>query len=155
MRTSLVGKFLVLVMAALLTSAGVAAANVLSKQKAAAKPVSTMVQAYAFVIPGEVSLTVDPLLITERTKGFTGVTSPQAGVFCLALAEGDPTKMSWSVTPEYSRSSVGASKLLLAYADVSSACGPGNVRVRTFQGVTGSANVIASEGVAFMVVAAA
>ena len=39
--------------------------------------------AYAFVVPGEVSLNVNPVLVDARSKNFDQVTSPAAGVFCL------------------------------------------------------------------------
>lgn len=130
----------------------VASVALAGSKTGAAKPPAPAEVAYAFVIPGEVSLNVDPLFVTGRTKGFTSVVSPAAGVFCLAPAVLDGTKMSWTVTPEVARSTSSA-KLLIAYVDVSTACGAGNIRVRTY--VMNAASVVSpSENVAFMVVAA-
>lgn len=115
------------------------------------KPGQNAVSAYAFVVPGEVSLNVDPVLVRKRSRNIVSVSAPKAGVFCLK-----PAKMvaaatrSWSVTPEASRSDV-ASKVALAYADTGSGtCPSGQFGVRTYELVDGQARP--SEGVAFMVV---
>ncbi len=114
------------------------------------------VSAYALVIPGEVSLNVNPVLVSARTHNFTTVTSPSAGVFCLTPAAPiDASAISWSVTPELSRSLV-TSKVLFAYADANSnTCPAGALAVRTYElSVTNnSAAAVPSEHVAFTVVA--
>lgn len=114
------------------------------------------VSAYALVVPGEVSLNVDPVLVSARTHNFLSVSSPSAGVFCLTpRAPIDASAISWSATPELSRSLV-ASKVLFAYADTGpNTCPAGALAVRTFElSVTSNgAAAVPSEHVAFTVVA--
>jgi hypothetical protein len=111
--------------------------------------------AYAFVVPGEVSLNVNPVLVAARSSNIQAVTSPAVGVFCLTPAPGiDPTAVSWTVTPEVSRSSA-ASGGLFAYPDASpGTCPAGQFAVRTYELSTSGAGATAvpSEHVAFMVV---
>jgi hypothetical protein len=99
---------------------------------------------------------VNPVLVAARTHNFTSVTSPAAGVFCLTASQPiDVSTISWSVTPEASRS-LAPSKLVFAYADANSAtCPSGALAVRTYEmSITGSsAAAVPSEHVAFMVVA--
>lgn len=114
-------------------------------------PGQNAVSAYAFVVPGEVSLNVNPVLVSARSRNILSVSSPSAGIFCLkpAVAVKASTR-SWSVTPEASRSTA-ASHLELAYADAGSGtCPPGQFGVRTYELVGGVAHP--SEAVAFMVV---
>ncbi len=113
------------------------------------------VSAYAFVVPGEVSLNVNPVLVAARSRNIESVTSPAAGVFCLkGKASLDATSRSWSVTPEKSRSTV-SSNLLFAYADTGvGTCPAGQFAVRTYElNITKlGAAAVPSEHVAFMVV---
>jgi len=110
--------------------------------------------AYGFVVPGEVSLNVNPVLVDARSKNFDQVTSPAAGVFCLKPKAGiDAATRSWSVTPERSRSTV-ASSLMFAYADAGvGTCPAGQLAVRTYElNITKiGAVALPSEHVAFMV----
>jgi len=107
------------------------------------------VTAYAYVIPGEVSLNVAPTLVAARTRNFVSVTEPSPGVYCLRPTPPvDAAHKSWTVTPEAARSSV-PSHAMFAYADVG-ACPSSQVGVRTYALVGGVA--VPSENVAFMVV---
>jgi hypothetical protein len=114
-------------------------------------PGQSAVSAYAFVVPGEVSLNVNPVLVPGRSRNILSVSSPSAGIFCLKPAPAiNASTRSWSVTPEASRAKV-ASHLELAYADAGSGtCPSGQFGVRTYELVGGV--VHASEDVAFMVV---
>ena len=110
---------------------------------------------YGFVVPGEVSLNVGPVLVAARSHNIDAVTSPAAGVFCIKPAASiNAASRSWTVTPEVSRSGV-ASSLMFAYADANPAtCPAGQLAVRTYElNITkiGSA-AVPSEHVAFMVV---
>jgi hypothetical protein len=113
------------------------------------------VSAYGFVVPGEVSLNVNPVLVDARSHNIDRVTSPAAGVFCLTLKAGiDAASRSWTVTPEKSRSTV-ASNLMFAYADTGiGTCPAGQLAVRTYElNITKlGAAAAPSEHVAFMVV---
>ena len=113
------------------------------------------VSAYGFVVPGEVSLNVNPVLVDARSHNIDRVTSPAAGVFCLTLKAGiDAASRSWTVTPEKSRSTV-SSNLMFAYADTGvGTCPVGQLAVRTYElNITKlGAAATPSEHVAFMVV---
>lgn len=115
------------------------------------KPGQNAVSAYAFVVPGEVSLNVAPALVRGRSRNIQSVSSPKAGVFCLRPAAMiNAATRSWSVTAEASRSEV-SSGVALAYADAGRAtCPPGQLGVRTYELAGGVATP--SENVAFMVV---
>lgn len=107
---------------------------------------------YAYVVPGEVSLNVAPVLVAQRTRNFVRVTSPAVGVYCLTPASPiNAATRSWAVSPEVSRSSV-PSKLMFAYADAGGQpCGAGQVAVRTYELTGPSLTATPSERVAFMV----
>jgi Collagen triple helix repeat (20 copies) len=111
--------------------------------------------AYGFVVPGEVSLNVGPVLVAARSHNIDAVTSPAAGVFCIKPAASiDAGSRSWTVTPETSRSGV-ASSLMFAYADANPAtCPAGQLGVRTYElNITKiGSTAVPSEHVAFMVV---
>jgi len=111
--------------------------------------------AWGFVVPGEVSLNVGPVLVAARSHDIDSVTSPAVGVFCLKPAASiDASSRSWTVTPEASRSSVG-SNLMFAYADANpGTCPSGQLAVRTFELNISKVGATAtpSEHVAFMVV---
>jgi hypothetical protein len=105
---------------------------------------------YAYVIPGEVSLNVAPVLVARRSHDIVAVTEPAAGLYCLRTARGiDASRLSWTVSAEASRSSV-ASHAMFAYADAA-ACGSSRIGVRTFE-LRGT-SAVPSEQVAFMLVA--
>ena len=110
--------------------------------------------AYGFVVPGEVSLNVNPVLVDARSHNIDRVTSPAAGVFCLTPKAGiDAASRSWTVTPEKSRSTV-SSNLMFAYADTGvGTCPAGQLAVRTYElNITKlGAAATPSEHVAFMV----
>lgn len=109
--------------------------------------------AYAFVVPGEVSLNVAPVLVAERSHNIVSVSSPRAGLFCLkAAAAIDVSKRSWAVTPEASRTD---SATAFAYPDAAGiGCPDGTFAVRTYELSPGRAvpTLGVSENVAFMVV---
>ena len=107
------------------------------------------VTAYAYVIPGEVSLNVKPMLVPSRTRNFVSVTETSPGVYCLTPTRAvDAAHKSWTVSPEAARSTV-ANHAMFAYADTGS-CAANQVGVRTYALVGGAA--VPSENVAFMVV---
>jgi hypothetical protein len=107
------------------------------------------VTAYAYVIPGEVSLNVKPMLVAARTRNFVSVTETSPGVYCLTPTHAvDAAHKSWTVTPEAARSTV-PTHAMFAYADTGS-CASNQVGVRTYALVGGVA--VPSENVAFMVV---
>jgi hypothetical protein len=113
------------------------------------------VDAYAFVVPGEVSLNVNPVLVTSRSRNIEAVTSPAVGVYCLKPAASiDASTRSWSVTPEASRST-SSFRQVFAYTDADPAtCPAGQFAVRTYElNINGVAPMpMPSEHVAFMVV---
>ena len=119
------------------------------------EPGQNGVSAYGFVIPGEVSLNVGPVLVTARSRNIDSVTEPAFGVFCLKPSKPiDASTRSWTVTPETSRSKV-ASNLMFAYADAgSTTCPAGQLAVRTYELNITKVGAVAtpSEHVAFMVV---
>lgn len=119
-------------------------------------PGQNAVSAYAFVVPGEVSLNVDPVLVEARSRNIEQVTSTAAGVFCLKpTASVNAATRSWSVTPEKSRSTVAPPNLLFAYADANAGtCPTGQFAVRTYELNISKigAGAVPSEHVAFMVV---
>lgn len=108
---------------------------------------------YAYVVPGEVSLNVAPVLVAQRTRNFVRVTSPAVGVYCLTPAPPiNAATRSWTVSPEVSRSSV-PSKLMFAYADAGGQpCSSSQVAVRTYELTGPSLTAVPSERVAFMLV---
>lgn len=143
--------------AAVLVAVGLAIAAVAfagakpTPKSAAVKKVGNGVTAYAYVIPGEVSLNVVPTLVPSRTRNFVAVTEPRAGVFCLKPTTSvDAATESWSVSPEAARSTAPANRAMFAFADTA-ACPAGSLGVRTFELVGGA--LAPSEHVAFMVVA--
>ena len=119
------------------------------------QPGQNGVSAYGFVIPGEVSLNVGPVLVPARTRNIDSVTEPAFGVFCLKPSQPiDASTRSWTVTPETSRSKV-ASNLMFAYADANPAtCPAGQLAVRTYELNITKVGAVAtpSEHVAFMLV---
>ena len=118
-------------------------------------PGQSAVSGYGFVVPGEVSLNVDPVLVAARSRNIDRVTSPAAGVFCLTPKTAiDAATRSWTVTPEKSRSAV-SSNLMFAYADTAvGTCPTGQLAVRTYELNISKlgAGAVPSEHVAFMVV---
>jgi hypothetical protein len=89
------------------------------------------VVAYAYVVPPEVSLSTDPVLVTTQSKGFDSVTSPALGLYCLRPSGAlDPTTRSWVASVEYSRSSLEVST---AEPDSGVRCPAGDFGVRTLK----------------------
>lgn len=120
------------------------------------EPGQNAVTAYGFVVPGEVSLNVEPVLVGARSHNVVSVSSPAAGIYCLKPAASvNASVTSWIVTPEVSRSTA-AGRLMFAYPDASGAgCPAGDVAVRTYEMASISAGAIIvrpSEKVAFMAV---
>lgn len=90
------------------------------------------VVAYAFVVPPEVSLSTDPILVADRSKNFASVTSPSLGLYCLKPSiDIDPAKLSWVASAEFSRTS-GAS-VSTAEPDTGLGCASGSFGVRTLK----------------------
>jgi len=87
--------------------------------------------AYAYVVPPEVSLSTDPVLVTAQSKNFDSVTSPVLGLYCLRPSIAlDPTTRSWVASVEYSRSSLEVST---AEPDAGVRCPAGDFGVRTLK----------------------
>src|SRR5262245_42735036 len=116
------------------------------------KHVKPSASAYAFVVPGEVSLNVAPVLVAQRSHNIVSVSSPTAGLFCLKAAESVNTAAaSWVVSPEVSRSNAGQ-PTFFAFPDASGAgCPAGQLAVRTFVLAAAGGGLMPSEKVAFMV----
>ena len=93
------------------------------------------VSAYGFVVPGEVSLNVNPVLVDARSHNIDRVTSPRRRRV-LPDAEGWDRRgvaLRGPVTPEKSRSTV-PSNLMFAYADTGlGTCPAGQLAVRTYE----------------------
>jgi hypothetical protein len=108
--------------------------------------------AYAFVVPPEVSLSTDPVLITAQTKGFDSVTNPALGQYCLhPTTPLDPTKHSWVAAAEYTRSN--STQVSTAEPDTGQGCPAGTYGVRTLKfAPSPSAHWAPAWDVAFMVV---
>lgn len=109
--------------------------------------------AYAFVVPGEVSLNVAPVLVAQRSHNIVRVSSPTAGVFCLkASASVHTSSASWVASPEVSRSNAGG-RPIFAFPDASgSGCPAGQLVVRTYVSAAAGGGLQPSENVAFMVI---
>jgi hypothetical protein len=140
----------VLVVGVAVAIAAIASANPASKIRTSSKKAGGGPAASAFVVPGEVSLNVSPVLVAARTQNVVAVTEPAIGLYCLKTAQSiDPSTRSWVATPESSRSSV-TSNVMFAYVDAA-ACAAGAVGGRTFQ-LNGSGAAVPSEHVVFMLV---
>ena len=84
--------------------------------------------AYAYVVPPEISMQTDEVLVASLSQGFDGVTNPALGLYCLhPSGKLNPDDRSWVVSAEYSRSA-GVST---AEPDASLACPAGTFGVRT------------------------
>lgn len=91
---------------------------------------SAAVTAYAYVVPGEVSLTDGPVLITARSRNFDAVSNPGVGLYCLQPSVPlDPRTRSWVASVEYSRQPA----LNTAEPDVGTGCPAGTFGVRTLK----------------------
>jgi hypothetical protein len=108
------------------------------------------VTAYAYVVPPEVSLNTDPVLVTQRSRNFDSVTNPAFGLYCLAPSVPlDPTQRSWVASAEFSRSA----GLSTAEPDAAANCPAGTFGVRTLKYAGSPApHWTAAWDVAFMVV---
>jgi hypothetical protein len=122
-------------------------------QPPAKKPAKAPASAYAFVVPGEVSLNVAPVLVAQRSHNIVSVSSPAAGLFCLkAAASINTSKASWVASPEVSRSDA-AGRPMFAFPDASGAgCPAGQLAVRTYVSAAVGGALQPSEHVAFMVI---
>lgn len=88
------------------------------------------VSAYAYVVPPEVSLNEDPVLVTSRSRNFDGVSNPSVGLYCLHPSIPlDPSQRSWVASVEYSRQPA----LNAAEPDLGSGCPAGTFGVRTLK----------------------
>ena len=108
------------------------------------------VTAYAYVVPPEVSLNTDPVLVTQRSRNFDSVTNPALGLYCLTPSVPlDPTQRSWVASAEFSRSA----GLSTAEPDAAANCPAGTFGVRTLKYAgTPAPHWTAAWDVAFMVV---
>ena len=91
------------------------------------------VAAFAYVVPPEVSLQADPVLVTAQSRNFASVTNPRLGLYCLEPSAGVqllPSERSWVASVEYSRSSLGG--VTTAEPD-SAGCPAGMFGVRTLR----------------------
>lgn len=109
------------------------------------------VSAYAYVVPPEVSLQTDPILVAARSHNFDSVTSPVLGLYCLTPSIPiDPDSRSWVASVEYSRSSTDVTT---AMPDAGVRCPAGTFGVRTLKfAPSPSVHWTAAWDVAFMVV---
>jgi hypothetical protein len=88
--------------------------------------------AYAFVVPPEVSMSTDPVLVTAQSKNFDSVTSPVLGLYCLRPSIAlDPNARSWVASVEYSRSN--SLEVSTAQPDAGVRCPAGDFGVRTLK----------------------
>jgi hypothetical protein len=88
------------------------------------------VSAYAYVVPPEVSLNEDPVLVASRSRNFDGVSNPSIGLYCLhPKGPLDPSQRSWVASVEYSRQPA----LNTAEPDIGSGCPAGTFGVRTLK----------------------
>ena len=108
--------------------------------------------AYAFVVPPEVSMGTDPMLIAERTSGFSSVTNPVLGLYCLTPSSSlEPGTRSWVANVEYSRA--GPATVTTAEPDTGGGCPAGTFGVRTLKlALTPTPHWAAAWDVGFMVV---
>lgn len=108
--------------------------------------------AYAFVVPPEVSMQTDPVLVAGQTSGFSGVTNPVLGLYCLTPSGSlDPSTRSWVVSVEYSRAD--PSEVTTAEPDTGIRCPAGTFGVRTLKlALSPTPHWTAAWDVAFMVV---
>jgi len=111
------------------------------------------VAAYAYVVPPEVSMSTDPVLVAAQSKGFASVTSPALGLYCLQPSVSlDPAKVSWVVSAEFSRTN--PANVTTAVPDTGSTCPAGTLGVRTLKfAPSPSPHWTAAWDVAFMVMA--
>jgi Collagen triple helix repeat (20 copies) len=114
------------------------------------KPGRKALVAYAYVVPPEVSLQTDAVIVASHSSGFDRVTNPSLGLYCLHPSVAlNPDERSWVASAEYSRS-VGLST---AEPDASLACPGGTFGVRTLKfEPSPSPHWAAAWDVAFMVV---
>jgi hypothetical protein len=87
--------------------------------------------AYAYVVPPEVSLNEEPILVPSRSRNFDAVTwNPNLGRYCLHPSIPlDPSERSWVAAVEYSRQP----GLNTAEPDVGPGCPDGTFGVRTLK----------------------
>ncbi len=117
----------------------------------AGAPGQTGVTAYAYVVPGEVSLTDQPVLVAQRTRNFDSVTNPRVGLYCLhpSVSALDPQTRSWTASVDYSREP----GMSAAQPDAGSRCPAGTFGVQTLKfAPTPSVHWTPAWDVAFMVV---
>ena len=90
------------------------------------------VAAYAYVVPPEVSMQADPVLVEAQSRNFASVTNPALGLYCLepsiALL---PSERSWVASVEYSRSRFAG--VTTAQPDSGAGCPAGRFGVRTLR----------------------
>jgi hypothetical protein len=114
-------------------------------------PPGSSTSAYAFVVPPEVSMQTDPVLVSSRTRNIASVTNPALGLYCLhAVSPITSTTRSWTVSAESSRSN---GTLLYSAVVTDVGCQPGDFGVKTFKFAPSPvAHWTAAWDVAFMVV---
>jgi Collagen triple helix repeat (20 copies) len=90
------------------------------------------VTAYAFVVPPEVSMHADPVLVGQRTRNFVDVTNPALGLYCLEPSIPlNPGTRAWTASVEFSRSRF--SGVTTAEPDTGPGCPAGTFAVRTLR----------------------
>lgn len=88
--------------------------------------------AFAYVVPPEVSLQADPVLVEAQSRNFVSVTNPRLGLYCLEPSTTVlPSERSWVASVEYSRSSLAG--VTTAQPDSGVACPAGWFGVRTLR----------------------
>ena len=74
----------------------------------------------------------DPTLIAAQTSGFSGVTNPVLGLYCLTPSPPlDPSTRSWVANIEYSRADPAT--VTTAEPDIGGGCPAGTFGVRTLK----------------------
>jgi hypothetical protein len=108
--------------------------------------------AYAFVVPPEVSMHADPVLVAQRSSNFEDVTNPALGLYCLEPSIPiQPGRRSWTASVEYSRSLFAG--VTTAEPDTGPGCPAGTFGVRTLRfAPSPTPHWMAAWDVAFMVV---
>jgi hypothetical protein len=108
--------------------------------------------AWAYVVPPDVSMQTDPILVAARSHNFASVTNPALGLYCLMPSNSlTPSSRSWTVSAEYSHSNQGL--VYTAVPETGVGCPGGAFAVRTLKfAPSPSPHWTAAWDVSFMVV---
>ena len=117
-------------------------------------PAGNSDSAYAYVVPPQVSMQTDPVLIAARSRNFASVTNPTLGLYCLRPSISiSPARRSWTVSAEYAYSNQAVLYSAVPDTDTTSRCPVDTFGVRTLKlTLSASARWTPAWDVAFMVV---